>query len=160
DIHALLADLDRRFAKHQAESILAGLGFKESELGRPVFELSGGWRMRAALAGLLFQAPDVLLLDEPTNHLDMPSVHWLSSFLAGFSQALVLISQDREFLNRHAKRIASLEVEGLRHYRGNYDQYKKQREIEIEFLENRAKKDDQRRRELEAFVERFRAKAT
>jgi ATP-binding cassette, subfamily F, member 3 len=160
DIHAMLADLDRRFARHHAQSILAGLGFLESDFGRPVFEFSGGWRMRAALAGLLFQAPDVLLLDEPTNHLDMPSVHWFSSFLSGFSHALVLISHDREFLNRHAKRIASLEVEGLRQYRGNYDQYVKQRETELEYLENRAKKDDQRRRELEAFVERFRAKAT
>src|SRR5205085_12405808 len=118
---------------------------------RPVRELSGGWRMRAALAGLLFQAPDVLLLDEPTNHLDMPTVHWLSSYLSGFHHALVLISHDREFLNRHAKRIASLEVEGLRQYRGNYDQYVEQREQELEYHENRAKKDDQRRRELEQF---------
>jgi ATP-binding cassette subfamily F protein 3 len=160
DIHATLSDLDRLFARHQAERILVGLGFVEEDFERPIHELSGGWRMRAALAGLLFQSPDVLLLDEPTNHLDMPSVHWLSSFLRSFRHALVLISHDREFLNRHIERIASLEVEGLRQYRGNYDSYLVQRAQELELLDNRAKKDDQRKKELEAFVERFRAKAT
>jgi ATP-binding cassette subfamily F protein 3 len=160
EIHATLADLERLFARHQAERILHGLGFENEDFERPLRELSGGWRMRAALAGLLFQSPDVLLLDEPTNHLDMPSVSWLSSFLAHFRHALVLISHDREFLNRHARRIASLEVEGLRTYRGDYDAYLVQREQELELLENRVRRDDQRKKELEAFVERFRAKAT
>ncbi|MCK6549016.1 ATP-binding cassette domain-containing protein [Myxococcota bacterium] len=160
DLHATLGDLDAHFARHEAERILTGLGFSVSDFSRPVRELSGGWRMRAALAALLYQRPDVLLLDEPTNHLDMPSVQWLSGFLDSFSHALVLISHDKEFLNKHIKRVASLEVEGLRIYRGNYDSYLVQREQELELLENRVKKDEARKKELEAFVERFRAKAT
>lgn len=160
DLHGTLAALDARFAKHEAERILSGLGFEQSDFHRPVREFSGGWRMRAALAALLYQHPDVLLLDEPTNHLDMPSVHWLSGYLRAFSQALVLISHDREFLNSQVKRIASLEVEGLRQYRGNYDLYLEQREQELELLENSARRSEARKKELEAFVERFKAKAT
>ncbi|MCC7384908.1 MAG: ABC-F family ATP-binding cassette domain-containing protein [Deltaproteobacteria bacterium] len=154
------ADLERTYAKHRAQRILAGLGFPNDQHARSVAELSGGWRMRAALAGLLFQNPDVLLLDEPTNHLDLPTVAWLNGFLRSFHHALVLICHDREFLNRHARRIASLELEGLRTYRGNYDDYLVQRELEIELLEARAKKEEQRKKELEGFVERFRAKAS
>jgi ATP-binding cassette, subfamily F, member 3 len=160
ELHGTLGHLEDQFSRHEAQRILSGLGFSEEDFARPVREFSGGWRMRAALASLLFQRPDVLLLDEPTNHLDMPSVHWLGGFLRSFRQALVLISHDREFLNGHVKRVASLEVEGLRQYRGNYDGYLEQREMELELLENRAAKDERRRKELESFVERFRAKAT
>lgn len=158
--HHQLAALAHEFAPHRAQRILVGLGFSDADFNRPVRALSGGWRMRAALAALLFGQPDVLLLDEPTNHLDVPSVHWLSSFLDATRHALVLTCHDKEFLNRHVTRVASLELEGLRLFRGNYDQYLVQRELDLEYLENRAKKDEQRRKELEAFVERFRAKAT
>ena len=160
DLHAELADLERRYAKHRAERILVGLRFKDSEFDKPLSAFSGGWRMRAALAGLLFQNPDVLLLDEPTNHLDMPSVHWLNGFLDAYPHSLVLICHDREFLNRHAERVVSLELEGVRSYRGNYDDYKVQRALEIELLEARAKNEEAKKKELEAFVERFRAKAS
>ncbi len=160
DLHRRLVDLDLDYAPHKAQTILAGLGFKTTDFDRPVSEFSGGWRMRAALAGLLFQKPDVLLLDEPTNHLDMPSVAWLNKFLATYSEAFVLICHDREFLNRHVNRIASFEVEGLRTYKGNYDAYVEQRRLELELLENKVKKDDAKKRELEAFVTRFKAKAS
>jgi ATP-binding cassette, subfamily F, member 3 len=160
ELHAERHDLEVRYAKHRAEKILVGLGFSNTDFERPLRELSGGWRMRGALAGILFQNPDVLLLDEPTNHLDMPSTHWLNGFLRSFRHALVLICHDREIMNLHAQRIASLEVEGLRNYRGNYDEYVTQRAQELELLENRAKNDEARRKELESFVERFRAKAS
>jgi ATP-binding cassette subfamily F protein 3 len=160
DLHTVLADLETRFAKHEAERILSGLGFEVADFSRPVREFSGGWRMRAALAALLYQHPDVLLLDEPTNHLDMPSVHWLGGYLGSFGQALVLISHDREFLNSQVKRVASLEVEGLRTYRGNYDQYVEQRAQELELLENKQARDEARKKQLEAFVDRFKAKAS
>ncbi|MFO0723469.1 MAG: ABC-F family ATP-binding cassette domain-containing protein [Myxococcota bacterium] len=160
DLHSELADLERNYGRHRAERILVGLRFRPEEMEKPLSAFSGGWRMRAALAGLLFQNPDVLFLDEPTNHLDMPSVHWLNGFLQAYKHALVLICHDREFLNRHVSRVVSLEVEGVRSYRGNYDEYKVQRALEIELLENRAKNEEAKKKELEAFVERFRAKAT
>ena len=160
ELHDELADLGRRYGRHRAEAILLGLRFVPADLDKRLDQLSGGWRMRAALAALLFQNPDVLFLDEPTNHLDMPSVQWLDGFLKSYPHALVLICHDREFLNRHVTRVASLEVEGLRTYKGNYDAYKVQRADELELLENRAKNEEKRRADLEAFVERFRAKAS
>ena len=160
ELHEELLELDRDFAPHHARRILLGLGFSSEQFDRPIREYSGGWRMRAALAGLLFQRPDVLLLDEPTNHLDMPSVNWLNRFLDAFQHALILVCHDREFLNRHVRRVASLEVEGLRTYPGNYDDYLEQRQQELLTLENRARREEHRRKELEAFVTRFKAKAS
>ncbi len=116
--------------------------------------------MRAALAGLLLQDPDLLLLDEPTNHLDVPTLAWFDGFLKRSHKALVLISHDRDFLNRQIDRVASLEVEGLRTYAGNYDEYKVQRAEELEQLHAKAARQEARRAELEAFIERFGAKAT
>jgi len=160
ELHAELSMLEFLYAPHRAQQILAGLGFAESDVTRPLREFSGGWRMRAALAGLLYQQPDVLLLDEPTNHLDLPSVAWLSSYLRGFKKALVLTCHDRGFLNRHVARVATLELEGLKVFRGNYDAYLVQRELEIAHLEARQRSADQKKKELEAFVTRFKAKAS
>ncbi len=160
DLTLQLGDLDKRFAPHHARRILAGLGFSAADFERPLAEFSGGWRMRAALAALLFQQPEVLLLDEPTNHLDMPSVNWLNRFLAGFPCAFALVCHDREILNRHVRRVLSFESEGVRAYRGDYDAYVRLRAQELETLENTARRDEQRRKELEAFIERFKAKAT
>ncbi|MCB9655691.1 MAG: ABC-F family ATP-binding cassette domain-containing protein [Deltaproteobacteria bacterium] len=160
DLVADLADLEHEFGAHRAKKILAGLGFSETDFDRPLTEFSGGWRMRGALAALLYERPDVLLLDEPTNHLDMPSVQWLDGFLRTFPKALVITCHDREFLNRQIRRVASVEPEGLRVYAGNYDDYVAQRALELEYLEARARKDDQRKKELEAFVTRFKAKAS
>ena len=159
-LHEQLADLEQTFGPHQAERILAGLGFLETDFARPLGEFSGGWRMRAHLAALLYQRPDVLLLDEPTNHLDMPSVSWLSDFITAFRHAIVLTCHDKEFLNRHIKRVASLEVEGLRTFRGNYDEYLEQRKLDLEHLEARIRQSENRKKELDSFVERFRAKAS
>jgi ATP-binding cassette subfamily F protein 3 len=160
DLHEARDHFEERFGKHRAERILVGLGFKERDFGRTVAELSGGWRMRGALAGLLLQDPDLLLLDEPTNHLDVPTLTWFDDFLRRSNKALVLISHDRDFLNRQISRVISLEVEGLRSYAGSYDHYKVQRREEIEQLKARAERVEARKAELEAFIERFGAKAS
>lgn len=160
DLHSELGQIEEGFAPHKAKSILAGLGFKEDDLDKPLGDFSGGWRMRAALAALLFQDPDVLLLDEPTNHLDMPTVAWLNAFLANFRKAVVLTCHDREFLNRNISKVASLELDGLKLFSGNYDEYLVQRKLELEYLEARARTGARKKKELEAFVTRFKAKAS
>jgi ATP-binding cassette subfamily F protein 3 len=154
------ADLESSFGRHEAERILMGLGFELSDLERPVHAFSGGWRMRAALARLLFERNQILILDEPTNHLDVPSIEWLSAFLDGTRLALVLTCHDKSFLNRHVKRIASLEVEGLKTFRGDYDAYLEQRGLELEQLQARWERFEKKRKEVEGFVDRFRAKAS
>jgi ATP-binding cassette, subfamily F, member 3 len=159
-LHERLERYETYFSESRAAAILSGLGFRPKDSGRPTTEFSGGWKMRAALAALLFQGPDVLLLDEPTNHLDVPSVAWLDEFLGAQKSAVVLICHDRTFLNRHVERIVSFEPEGVRAYPGNYDDYKVQRQSEEEILEASARNQEARIRELERFVERFRAKAT
>ena len=148
------------YGEHQALRILKGLGFGDNDHQRPVAELSGGWKMRAALSGLLFQRPELLFLDEPTNHLDVPSVIWLDEFLAEYKNAVLLICHDRGFFNRHTQRVLSLEPEGLRFYRGNYDSYLTLRAQEEEVLEATAKHQDRKIKEMEKFVTRFRAQAT
>lgn len=158
--YELLDHFETFFSSQNAVAILLGLGFREKDFERPTRELSGGWKMRAALARLLFQGPDVLLLDEPTNHLDIPSVEWLNFFLKERRQALVLICHDRVFLNDHVNRIVSFEPEGVRLYAGNFDTYEAQRMQEETLLEAQARNQEREVRELERFVERFRAKAT
>src|SRR5205807_1783450 len=148
------------YGRHRAEEILSGLGFAQASFAKPARELSGGWRMRAALAALLLQDPELLLLDEPTNHLDVPTLEWFDAFLRRSRKALVLVSHDREFLDRQIDRILSLEPEGLRAYSGNYEVYLAQRSAEEEQLGARAEKQEQRRAHMLAFIERFRAKAT
>jgi ATP-binding cassette subfamily F protein 3 len=162
-----LADLTERashfeqfFSEHEALRILAGLGFETWEFDRDIGELSGGWKMRAVLAALLFQQPDLLLLDEPTNHLDMPSVAWFSAFLRRYPRAFFLISHDREFLDEQIARVVSFEPEGVRQYSGNYAQYSRQREEEARVLENTAANITRERDRLQRVVDRFRAKAS
>ncbi|MCJ7594097.1 MAG: ABC-F family ATP-binding cassette domain-containing protein [Desulfobacterales bacterium] len=160
EIHQGMADLDMRFPPHLAEKVLAGLGFKRDDFARPLSLLSGGWKMRAALARLLYEAPDLLLLDEPTNHLDLPSVRWLEEFLHDFKGAMILICHDRDFLNRQIERTISFEPEGLKLYNGNYDFYVKTREEERKTLEARARNQGQKAKEAKKFIERFKAKAS
>ncbi len=160
ELHDELDHFEEHYGRHRAERILAGLGFRADELRRPTRTLSGGWRMRAALAGLLLQDPDLLLLDEPTNHLDVPTLEWFDAFLRATRKALVLISHDRVFLDRQIDRVLSLEPEGLRSYAGDYEDYRRQRAEEEEQLVARAKRVEARRSELQGFIDRFGAKAT
>src|SRR5512133_110133 len=151
ELHEEADHFEDRFGKRRAERILQGLGFREDDLARPARTFSGGWKMRAALAGLLLQDPDLLLLDEPTNHLDVPTLEWFDAFLRGTRRALLLVSLDR---------VLSLEPEGLRMYAGDYDDYKRLRAEEEERLLAEAKRVDAKRAQLETFIERFGAKAT
>jgi ATP-binding cassette, subfamily F, member 3 len=155
-----LDHFEERFGRRRAERILAGLGFGPQDLDRPARTLSGGWKMRAALAGLLLQDPDLLLLDEPTNHLDVPTLTWFDAFLRASRKALLLVSHDRDFLNRQIGRVISLELEGLRTYAGNYDAYVEQRAEEEERLIAQSERQEAKRAQLTRFIERFGAKAT
>lgn len=146
--------------KAQTQKILSGLGFTDTDHYRPVKEFSGGWQMRLMLAKLLISQPDALLLDEPTNHLDLESLIWLEDFLKGYEGLVVLVSHDRSFLNAVTNRTAEIDNGKIDVYAGNYDYYertKAEREAQKEAIAaNLAAK----RREIEAFVERFRYKAT
>ncbi|MEK6710325.1 MAG: ABC-F family ATP-binding cassette domain-containing protein [Nitrospinota bacterium] len=147
-------------ARARASAILMGLGFSREEIQQPLSRFSGGWRMRASLARLLFSSPGLLLLDEPTNHLDIESVAWLEKFLARFPGTLIVISHDRHFLNRVAGVIVELDRGRLTRYTGNFDSYLEQREAMIGQLEKAAAQQERRIAELERFINRFRAKAT
>jgi ATP-binding cassette subfamily F protein 3 len=160
DLHERLLHHDERYGRHRAEEILTGLGFPQAQLGRDARELSGGWRMRAALASLLLQDPELLLLDEPTNHLDVPTLEWFDDFLLRSRKALLLVSHDREFLDRQIDRVLSFEMEGLRTYAGNYERYLELRAAEEENLAAAVDKQQRRRAQMMAFVERFKAKAS
>lgn len=152
--------LETEFPRHEAEKILAGLGFSMQEFEFPITNLSGGWRMRAALASLLYQKPDLLLMDEPTNHLDIPAIQWLENYLRDFRGAIFFISHDRDFINRLCQRILSLENEGIRSYSGNYDVYLKSHQEEEKILEGQTKKQAQTIKDARKFIDRFRYKAT
>jgi ATP-binding cassette subfamily F protein 3 len=159
ELHERIDHFERFFGEHEALAILAGLGFAPGDERRDLGELSGGWKMRGVLAGLLFQRPDVLLLDEPTNHLDLPSVAWFSEFLKRWNRCFLLISHDREFLNEQISRVVSLELEGLRIYTGNYERYLEARAEEETILAGKAKNIARERERLTRFVDRFRAQA-
>jgi ATP-binding cassette subfamily F protein 3 len=159
-LHDELQFHEQRYGRHRAEEILLGLGFGPGQLSQPARDLSGGWRMRAALSALLLQDPELLLLDEPTNHLDVPTLEWFDDFLARSRKALLLVSHDREFLDRQIDRVLSFEPEGLRAYAGNYEAYLEQRAEELTALRSRAEKQEKERARTLAFIERFRAKAT
>ncbi|MCC6159882.1 MAG: ABC-F family ATP-binding cassette domain-containing protein [Deltaproteobacteria bacterium] len=159
-LHEELDRFETMFATHEAEKILVGLGFRERDFSRPLHEFSGGWKMRAILAGLLFTQPDLMLLDEPTNHLDVPSLLWFEKYLKDYGGAFLLISHDREFLNRQIERVLSFEVEGLRSYTGDFESYLELREQELELLEARAKNQERMIAQNERFIQRFRYKAT
>ncbi len=160
DLQDALEHHEARFGRHKAEEILFGLGFSARDLERRTTELSGGWRMRVALASLLLNDPELLLLDEPTNHLDVPTLAWFDDFLRRSRRAILLVSHDRDFLNRQINRVLSFEPEGMRSYSGNYDDYKRLRASEAVLLKSRAERQAKKRAEMEAFIERFRAKAS
>jgi ATP-binding cassette, subfamily F, member 3 len=160
-------DLQQRFEaaggyrlETEAKAILGGLGFAPGDVGRPLVEFSGGWRMRAALARLLLLRPSLLLLDEPTNHLDLESLAWLETFLTSYEGAVVVVAHDRYFLNRMVTSIADLGSSGLVTYQGDYDDFFVERAARRELLEARARNQAKRVAEVERFIERFRYKAS
>lgn len=141
-----------------AKSILAGLGFVESDFERPLPEFSGGWRMRAYLARLLLQRPDLLLLDEPTNHLDLPSLEWLENYLINFEGSIIIVSHDRFFIDRLAHSIYELEHGKLDYYAGNYHFYEREKAQRIELLRKKWEEQRAERERKQRFINRFRYK--
>jgi len=160
EVHTRLADIGAESAPARAARILAGLGFDEDQQQRPCAEFSGGWRMRVALAATLFADPDLLLLDEPTNHLDLEAALWLEGYLNGWQGTLVVISHDRTLLNTVVGEIAHLENEKLTRYVGGYDRFERTRRERQELDAKLRSKQQVQRRHIEAFVERFRFKAS
>ena len=160
EIHTRLADIDAHAAPARAARILSGLGFDEDAQQRPCSDFSGGWRMRVALAAVLFSDPDLLLLDEPTNHLDLEATLWLETYLANWQGTIIVISHDRALLNTSVEEIIHLEDQKLTRYAGNYDFFEKTRRERLsQQAKNRSKQLAEQRR-IQAFVDRFRAKAT
>ena len=160
DIHTRLADIESHSAEARGSSILSGLGFDMAAQARPASSFSGGWRMRVALAAVLFSRPDLLLLDEPTNYLDLEGTLWLENFVQRYPYTVLVISHDRDVLNNAVSSIVHLDQQKLNFYRGDYDQFARQRAEKIELLQKSIAKQDAARKHMESFVERFRAKAS
>ena len=160
DIQHRLADIDAWSAEARASAILKGLGFDAAAQLRPCSDFSGGWRMRVALAGVLFAQPDVLLLDEPTNYLDLEGALWLEQYLAKYPHTVIIISHDRGLLNRAVGAILHLENRKLTLWTGGYDQFARNRATSLAVQAAEARKQDARRAHLQSFVDRFKAKAS
>lgn len=144
----------------RVRAVLFGLGFGEEDMERHTTDFSGGWQMRIALAKLLTRNPEVLLLDEPTNHLDLESVRWLEGFLRSYSGSVIVVSHDRAFLDNMVDRVAEIDLGHVQLYKGNYSAYLQQREERIQLLREQAAKQAEEIAHMEAFIERFRYKAT
>ncbi|MCK0170499.1 ATP-binding cassette domain-containing protein [Aliiroseovarius sp. S1123] len=160
EVQTRLSDIDAWSAEARAASILKGLGFTHDEQQMPCSAFSGGWRMRVALAAVLFSEPDLLLLDEPTNYLDLEGALWLEAYLVKYPHTVLIVSHDRELLNRSVGGILHLEDKGLIYYTGTYDMFAKQRAQKRALQASAAKKQDAQRAHLQAFVDRFKAKAS
>ncbi len=160
EIQTRLADIDAHSAPARVARILSGLGFDEAAQSRALSEFSGGWRMRVALAAVLFSAPDILLLDEPTNYLDLEGVLWLTDYLKRQSSTLLVISHDRDLLDDVADHILHLERGKLTLWTGGYTSFERQRREQQILQGKAAKKQEEKRAHLQAFVDRFRAKAS
>jgi len=160
DIHARLADIDAHSAPARAARILSGLGFDEAAQNRALSEFSGGWRMRVALAAVLFTQPDLLLLDEPTNYLDLEGSLWLVEHLKTYPATAIVISHDRDLLDDVCDHILHLDRAKLTLWKGNYSSFEKQRRELMAVQAKAAKKQEDKRKHLQEFVDRFRAKAT
>ncbi|MBB3564079.1 ATP-binding cassette subfamily F protein 3 [Rhizobium sp. BK512] len=160
EIQMRLVDIDAHSAEARAASILSGLGFDQEAQARPASSFSGGWRMRVALASVLFTEPDLLLLDEPTNYLDLEGTMWLEDYIRRYPHTVIIISHDRDLLNNAVNSIVHLDQKKLTFYRGNYDQFERQK-AEADELQMKAKaKNDAARKHLQSFIDRFKAKAS
>ena len=160
EIQTRLADIGAHAAPARAASILAGLGFDEAMQKRPCSDFSGGWRMRVALAAVLFSEPDLLLLDEPTNYLDLEGTLWLTDHLARYPRTFIVISHDRDLLDDAVDWILHVDAGKLVLYRGGYSSFERQRAEKQALDAKAAKKQDAERKRIQAFIDRFKAKAT
>jgi ATP-binding cassette subfamily F protein 3 len=160
EIHNRLADIAAETAPTRAATILAGLGFDEAAQARPLDTFSGGWRMRVAIAALLFSKPDLLLLDEPSNHLDLEARLWLEGFLAAYRGTVLLVSHDRALLNTVVGSIVHLDGGRLVSYGGNYDSFEKERSQRLALAAAQYRRQLTQRKHMQAFVDRFRYKAS
>ncbi len=160
EIQTRLVDIDAHSAPARAAAILNGLGFSTADQARPCSEFSGGWRMRVALAATLFAAPDLLLLDEPTNYLDLEGTLWLEDHLANYPRTVIVISHDRDLLDTSVDQILHLDRGKLTLYRGTYSSYEEQRATREMLDAKHARRQDAERKRLQAFVDRFKAKAS
>lgn len=152
--------LDGYTIQSKAEEVLEGIGFSTSDLQRPLREFSGGWRMRVMLAKLLLEKPNLLMLDEPTNHLDLPSIEWIENYLKSYEGAVIVVSHDRAFLNNTVSKVVEVSGRRLTMYVGNYAQYLEEKELRNEIQKNAFENQQQKIKQTEKFIERFRAKAT
>src|SRR3954447_1361157 len=160
EIQTRLVDIDAHSAPARAAAILSGLGFSTAEQARPCSEFSGGWRMRVALAATLFAAPDLLLLDEPTNYLDLEGTLWLEDHLANYPRTVIVISHDRDLLDTSVDQILHLDRGKLTLYKGTYSSFEEQRAMREMLDAKHAKRQADERKRLQAFVDRFKAKAS
>ena len=160
EIYARLDDINAHSAQSRAARILAGLGFDNEAQSRPAKEFSGGWRMRVALAAVLFSAPDILMLDEPTNYLDLEGTLWLENYVARYPGTVIIISHDRDLLNTAVDSIVHLEHQKMTFYRGTYDNFERQRMEALELAGKARVKHDAKRKHMMAFVDRFRYTAS
>ncbi|ATN33792.1 glycosyl transferase family 1 [Rhizobium sp. ACO-34A] len=160
EIQTRLADIGAHSAEARAATILAGLGFDHDAQLRSASSFSGGWRMRVALAAVLFSEPDLLLLDEPTNYLDLEGTLWLEEYVRRYPHTVIIISHDRDLLNTAVNAIIHLDQKKLTFYRGGYDQFERQK-AEADELQMKAKvKSDAARKHLQSYIDRFRYKAS
>src|SRR5213078_2184505 len=157
EAHAKHDALNDPQVETKAKKMLRGLGYRETDFGRPARELSGGWIMRARLARLLVMEPDLLLLDEPTNHLDLLSLLWLQKYLQNYSGALLLISHDRQFMDEIVTEVHEISERKLIAYTGNYTDYLRQREERYEQQLAAYKNQQKEIAALQEFVSRFRS---
>ncbi|MGE5500828.1 MAG: ABC-F family ATP-binding cassette domain-containing protein, partial [Ignavibacteriales bacterium] len=160
EIYARLIEIDADRAPSRAAEILSGLGFTQADLTRPMAEFSGGWRMRVALAAALFAEPELLLLDEPTNYLDLEGALWLEARLKKYPHTALIISHDRELLNNSVGYILHLNNGKLDLYTGGYDDFEHERALKARLAESTRAKIQAKREHMQAFVDRFRAKAS
>ncbi|MBX2834541.1 MAG: ABC-F family ATP-binding cassette domain-containing protein [Micavibrio sp.] len=160
DIYEQLSDMDAYSAPAKASRLLTGLGFSDEQLSEPFSSFSGGWRMRVALAAALFVEPEILLLDEPTNHLDLEAIMWLEGYLATYPHMLLIISHDREVLNKCIDHVVLVDKQKTTMYTGNYDTFERERAEALGLQQKMHEKQQAERAHMQKFVDRFKAQAS